>query len=232
LLGLVKPRTDAVPSAKKDDRALFPPGCRDLNDAVKSLTDSITIDDLICFDERMQAWIKTHCQALLQICMGSSTTIKNVAPAMLQEAEAFLSERLEGDSVAEMYVARKRRDNPDDANANILDDLERCLDDATPAFGRLKGTNEITIVTLPNSPHGVELQEMLRPRIKGATISLTERQDEMLFYHEIVSIQWKDLDQLGPLAQEIYQTRCSADPSGYHTREDVFEWQMILASQQ
>ena len=156
LLGLLKPQADAPAKKVKDDRALFPPGCKDLNEAVKNLSDSVTSEDLICFDERMQSWIKTHCQALLQICMGSSTTVKNVAPAMLQEAEAFLSERLDGDSVAEMYLTRQRNQHTENIDANILDDLERCLDDATPEFGRLKGSNEVTIVTLPNNVHGVE----------------------------------------------------------------------------
>lgn len=228
LLGILKSKADTG-TPVKDDRALFPPGCKDLNEAVKNLTDSVTIDDLICFDERMQAWIKTHCQALLQICMGSSTTVKNVAPAMMQEAEAFLGERLEGDSVAEMYLTRQRSQHPENGDANILDDLERCLDDATPEFGRLKGTNEVTVVAVPNNSHGIELQQLLRSRLKDAKILLTDRQDEMLFYHEIVSIAWKDLEQLGPVAEEIYHGRCTADPSALHTREDVFEWQILTA---
>jgi hypothetical protein len=57
---------------------------------------------------------------------------------------------------------------------------------------------------------------------------MTERQDEMYFYHEIVNVQWKDLAQLGPIAQDSYRQRCQADPSSPHSREDVFEWQFIV----
>ena len=232
LLDLLKPA--AVLHAKeptaKDSRALFPPGCLELSDAVAQLSQSITHEDLLSFDDRIQAWITAHCQALLQVCMGSSTTVRNLAPAMLQEAELFLSERLQGTSVAEMYLTRQRSQNEENAENVILDDLEHCLDEATPAFGRLKDNNEITIVTLPNDAQGLELQEMLRKRLSNAKIVLSDRQDEIVFYHEIVNVQWKDVEQLGPIAMEIYQQRGAADPAALHTREDVFEWSLIAAN--
>ncbi len=230
LHNLVRPDANAQETIGKDDRALFPPGCQGLTDAVDQLVESITPEDLLAFDERIQTWVKTHCQALLQICMGSSTTVRNVAPAMLQEAELFLGERVEGASVADMYLSRKRGEHGDDSKAAIVDDLERCLDDATPEFGRIKGGNEVTIITLPDNEQGVEIKNLLRSRLKEAKILLTHRQDEMLFYHEIVSMKWKDLEQLGAMVQEIYEQRCTADPSALHTREDVFDWNVIVES--
>jgi len=57
---------------------------------------------------------------------------------------------------------------------------------------------------------------------------MTERQDEMFFYHEIININWTDLDQLGPVAQDCYRQRCQGDASTPHSREDVFEWQFLV----
>jgi hypothetical protein len=32
------------------------------------------------------------------------------------------------------------------------------------------------------------------------------------------------------VARDAYQQRCNVDPSSLHTREDVFEWQLISAA--
>ncbi len=236
LLRLLQPAAFLAPqqagaaTAGSAERALFPPGCVDLPSAVEQLIQSVTFEDLVCFDVRMQEWIQTHCQALLQVCMGSSSTVKNLVPAMLHEAEIFLGERLQGASVAEMYLTGQRALHGDAAPDMIADDLQRCLDEATPAFGRIRDGNEVTIVSFPNCAEGLELKAILQERFKDGKILLTDAQDEMLFFHDIVSMQWKDLDQLGPIAAEIYQARCAADPSSLHTREDVFDWQLILAN--
>ena len=103
---------------------MFPPGCLDLKHAVEQVSQAVSLEDLLRFDDRVQAWINTHCQALLQVCMGSSTMVKNLAPVMLQEAEAFLGESLRGTSVAEMYLTGKREEYEDTADEMIFDDLQ------------------------------------------------------------------------------------------------------------
>jgi serine/threonine protein kinase len=231
LFGLVAPA--ANPGVKKETplsgiRTLLPPGCLELNDVLERIVESVSTDDLLAFDERIQVWIRANCQALLEVCLGSPTVVKNLAPAMLQEAESFLSERLEGTSVAEMYLTRKRAEFEGEANDLIADDLQRCLDEATPDIGRIAENNEITLVSLPDDAPGQELRDLVRGRFKDAQILMTQRQDEMFFYHEIVNIQWNDLAQFGPIAQDCYRQRCQADPSSPHSREDVFEWQFIV----
>ena len=220
-----------LPPGKKNahtgERALFPPGCLDLREAIEQLGQTVTLEDLLSFDERVQSWIKTHCDALLNVCMGSSSAVKSLAPAMLLEAETFLGERLQGESVAQMYLTRKRGEFDETADDMIFDDLQRCLDEATPDLGRISGNNEISVVTFPNDEHGKQLQELMHNRSRDVKILLTDRQDEMIFYHEILHFQWKDLEQLGPIAAEAYQQRNAADPSSLHTREDVFELQSL-----
>ena len=71
---------------------------------------------------------------------------------------------------------------------------------------------------------------MVRKQCKDAKVLLTDRHDEMVFYHEIDHIPWKQVEQLGPTALEYYQQCCTADPSSVHSREDVFSWQAIAAS--
>lgn len=233
LLGLLQPvaamtKTGAA-AVPNGERLLFPPGCVDLQDAVHQLNQSVSPADLVAFDERVQAWISVHCQALLQVCMGSSTMVRTLAPALLEEAESFLGARMQGTSVADMYLTRKRAQHDEAAEAMILDDLDRCLDDATPEVGRMKEHYEISIVSLPNDESGQQLQKLLKTRHPAATVLLADRPDEIVFYNEMVRVQWQELEQLGPAAREVYERRCVADPSSLHTREDVFEWQVIAA---
>lgn len=231
LPGLLKPAQDAPrrESARPDLRVLFPADCRDLKDAAAQITQALGPDDLIRFDERVQHWIHNHCQALLQICMGASSLVKSLAPAMIHEAELFLSDRLQGTSVAQMYLARHAVEDAEAPDA-LLDDLQQCLDHAQPEFGRIRHDNFITLVALPNDEHGLELQELIRKQCKEAKVHLTDRHDEMLFFHEIDNIPWKEVEQLGPIALESYQQRCTADPSSVHSREDVFTWHAVAAS--
>ena len=231
LLGLLQPAA----AIEKDTallgiRTLLPPGCLDLNDALERIVQGVSGDDLLCLDERVQAWIGTHCRALLEICMGSATLVRNLAPAMIEEAEGFLSDRLDGTSVADMYLARKRSEGDENTDAMIADDLEQCLDEATPEIGRLGNLREITFVSLPDDGPGQELRALLKNRIEDVAIQMTERQDEMVFYRETINIRWEHLDQLGPIALEAYKKRCQADPSSPHTREDVFDWQLVVES--
>ncbi len=212
------------------ERALFPPGCLDLREAIAQVSHAVSPEDLVCFDQRIQAWIKGHCQALLEICMGSSSMVRNLAPVLLQEAEMFLAERLQGASVAEMYLTRKRTEFGDTADDMIFDDLQRCLDEATPEFGKLSDGNEISIVSVPSDEHGAQIRDLLSKRLNGAKIMQSERQDEIVFYHELINVKWTDLEQLGGIALEAYHQRCNADPSSLHSREDVFEWQIISES--
>ena len=220
------PPQDKHEPVRADRRVLFPAGCQDLTGAVAQLNQTIGPDDLVRFDEVVQEWITNHCQALLQICMGASSLVKNLAPAMLQEAENFLSERLQGTSVAEMYLVSHRGQDAED-DAELLDDLQRCLDEASPEFGRITQDNLITLVMLPNDEHGKALKKLLQKQCKHAKVLLTDRLDEIVFYHEIDDIRWKDVAQLGPIALDNYQQRCTNDPSSVHSREDVFDWQVI-----
>ena len=146
---------------------------------------------------------------------------------MLQEAEAFLGERLQGESVAQMYLTRSKTNSRKRLEEMIFDDLQRCLDEATPDIGRISENNEISIATFPNDELGKQLRDLLHKRLQDVKILLTDRQDEMVFYHEILQIQWKDLEQLGPIALDAYKQRCTIDPASLHTREDVFEWQAV-----
>ncbi|MBM3994764.1 MAG: hypothetical protein FJ303_11510 [Planctomycetes bacterium] len=229
LLSLLQPTASNLSDGSlRGDRSLFPPGCLDLRAAIDQLTSTITTDEILQLDDRVQEWLKTHCQALLEVCMGSGTMVRNLAPALLREAEVFMSERLHGASVAEMYLTRKRNEFNDNSDALIADELQHLFDDATPDFGRIVDSNEVSVICLPDDAAGQQLHQLLQPQLPNAKFLLTDRADEMTFYHELNNLKWEDLPQLGPNGRSAYQQRCTADPGSLHSREDVFEWQALV----
>jgi len=232
LLGLVQPSAPPVAAnepAPAGERALYPAGCLNLKDAIGRLTQEITLEDQLQFDQRIQEWITANYHALLHVCMGTSTQVRNLAPAMVHEAETYLKERLHGASVAEMYLMEQRRRYNEGADDIVVDDFERCLDDATPEMGRIMEKNGITLLTLPKDEFGQHMCDLVNERIPGVKASTTERLDEILFYHETLNIRWKDLEQLGPTGKEAYQQRLQADPSSLHSREDLSAFQSVAA---
>lgn len=232
LLGLVqsgstKAATSTV-SLGRTERVMLPPGSLQIADAVDHMLRNLTMDDVVSFDGQVQAIIKANFEALLQVCMGTSSTVRNLAPLMLQEAQAFLSGQLQGSSVADMYLARKRAEGGESADESIRDDLQKCLDEAAPEIGKLSEANEISLVSIPNDEAGRSLQVLLTAGGFKAQIVLSERSDEIVFHQENLPITWNDLEQFGPLARDAYEQRCTADAVSVHTREDVFDWQVIV----
>ncbi len=223
LFRILQPTIPPDNNAPKGERVLFPAGCLGFKDAIERVSQSVTTDDLVLLDNRVQEWIRTHCQALLQICMGSSTLVLNLAPAMLQEAESFLKERLDGTSVAEMYWTQKQREL-EETTANMADDLLSCLDDAASEQDKPDAASELTLVSFPKDEHGAKLQQLLHERVPVAQTLFSERSDEIVFVHDITNIPWQDLPQLGPIARTLYEQRMAADPSALHCREDLSAW--------
>src|SRR5690606_24560697 len=94
-------------------------------------------------------------------------------------------------------------------------------------LGRMLEKDGITLVTFPKGEHGQQLHDLVHERIPDVKTIFTERQDEILFYHETLNIRWKDLDQLGPIAKEVYQRRLQADPTSLHSRLDLAGFQPV-----
>ena len=178
LLGMLQPPAGAAVAKNAPpnpaERVLFPPGCLAMSDALDQSSQEITPEDLVSFDERVQQWIVTNCRALLQVCMGSSTLVKNVAPAILQEAEAFLDGRLRQTSIAEMYLTRQRGEDELADAESIGDDFEQCYEEAVPDLGRLSELNEIAVACLPNDEQGREVRQILAKRFPDLRVLLTE----------------------------------------------------------
>jgi serine/threonine protein kinase len=231
LAGLLQPSADTAnerPTQAPQVRLLLPASCLKLEDAIEETDRALTLADLTDFDRRAQELVRQHFRALVHVCMGSSTMVRNLAPQLVRLAERFLEPRFKGSSVAEMYFAQLAGSCPSGTQEAAAGEMWTFFDKAQPRAGVQTPGQEIALVTLPDDPRGRELQQLVEDRLPQARVVLTDRADEIVFYRERLNLALHDLEQTGPKAQEAYRQRLAQDPSAVHCREDISDWQPLV----
>lgn len=212
-----------VPSEKYEEHLLVTGAAR-VEDAIQSLEKQLGPDDMMALDQRAQTLIQNEFRALVQVCLGPSHVVKNLAPALQQLAENFLEPRLEGGSVAEIFVQRKGR-----VDAEVEDALKHTLASARPPLGAAE--LDLRVMVLPNDTAGKKLQSLLVRAAPDAKMVATSRRDEIVCFAERTQVFASELPQFGPAAEEVYRQRSAADPGVLHTREDIDEWRPDQATE-
>jgi serine/threonine protein kinase len=226
LAGLLKPAgpEPALEKSRRDVQTLLPGGCRTLDEVIERVETNVTPADVIELDKLVQALIRQHYHALVQVCMGASNVVRALAPAMVRVAEKFLEPRFQGTSVADLFLRQKA--DGSDPGADAGKDLERFYEEAMPQLVTpTDGGNEIALAVVPDDERGKELQALIADRLPHVRVLPSGQWDELIFYRERVLPAVPPSDHLGPAAREAYRQRLAADASAVHCREDVTEWQ-------
>jgi hypothetical protein len=207
------------------DQMLLPHGADHMDDAVTRLEAGVGGKELLDFDLQIQGLISRQFRALVNVCMASSSVIRDLAPAMVQEAEAFLEPRLEVSNVAEMFLARYSDDAEE--GARLDRDLQAAFEAAAAQFGRPTPDHDGCIIAFPTGPAGERLRRRAQDLFPGATLITSDRVDEIIFYRDPGPLALAELEPMGPAGQEAY--RCANDPSTIHSRIDITEWRPAVA---
>jgi hypothetical protein len=216
-----KPREDK-PEGAKHEQALLPQGCGDLAEALAQLQQQLGPEDFLAFERQVQALIEKDYRALVQVCLGPSHVVKALAPAMIRAAETFLEPRLQGVSIAEMFLHQPGAS----VDKTILrTTLEKAFAAAEPSIGKGSSVKENAVVVVPAGPAGAELETLVKEVLPTVKMARTQRYDEILIYREKTQLTAAHLEQLGPMAQEAYRQKLAVDPGSLHTREDIDAWQ-------
>jgi len=83
-------------------------------------------------DEIVQTHIRKQYKALLNICLGASGMVRELAPVMMQEAAAYLDLRFPPPSVVDLLRARDKPDAP----SNLEDVMRAMCERAMPEMKR------------------------------------------------------------------------------------------------
>jgi eukaryotic-like serine/threonine-protein kinase len=222
LAGLVQSKAaDATPTrAVEFEKKLLPAGCKRIGDVVKQLEEELTDDDIVAFDDIVQAHIRKQYKALLNICLGASGMVRALAPVMLQEAAAYLDQRFPPPSVVDLLRVREK---PGD-EADLNDIVRSMYDEAVPETKRLDEDRQFALVALPNDEAGQPLTAAVAASLPQTKIVPCDRCEEIVFLRGQYLQSLDDLEQMGSVAREAYRHRLTYEPSALHSREDIPDW--------
>jgi eukaryotic-like serine/threonine-protein kinase len=206
---------------------LFAGGSDNLRAAVAQLVATVNGADMQDLDQRVQAMIRKQFRALVHVCTASSTVIRNVAPAMQEETEAFLADRQAGMNVTDMYLTQQAGTKTGEAaDAAIQQDLARTYDLADAELD-VKSGRQFCVLAVPPGPEEQDFREVVRRALPEVSLTAAPGSDEILFYREQVGFNLTDLKQLGTLGQEAYQQMTRREQFSAHSRIDITDWRAV-----
>jgi hypothetical protein len=202
---------------------LLPSGCRNLEDAIQRLLDTLTPRDIKDLDQRLQETIEEQFTSLVQVCLASEDLVKEMAAALQQQAEGFMGNRLVGTNVVEMFLTQRPREE------EAIEDIAVAFKDARPPLTETEedAHGEIRVMALPPGPLGEQFRSLATKALPQAGLAVTESTEDIVLYREQPDAPLASLRVLGPAGQAAYQHMNSSETFPAHSRSDVTEWQEI-----
>lgn len=214
---LQKPAAEAGPEFNLGpSRRVFPAGCRNLDDAVEKFLRGLTSRELLDFDRDVQKMIRKEYKALVHVCMSTGNVMKEMVPAMLQRAEAFVEECLALPTAAEIFLEQHGTDPA------ICQALGKVFEQARPAWAGAPAP-ELYLLGVPANPAADRLGELLVSVLPESEMVLTASTDDLVFYCERTDLALADLPQLGPEGCAAYREATAAHVTP-HNRTDIPRW--------
>jgi hypothetical protein len=207
---------------------MLPEGCKTLADAVRHIDESVDLAAILDFDRRVQGVLKAQFRALVHVCTTSANVLRVLAPALRQEARAFLEPRLAAADVAQVYLEQHQaRESPDGTASDVLrQDLLTAYQNATPTL-LPRDAAELFLMSVPSGPAGGELRDLTRYAVGVAPAGEGAPTDEIVFYREHANFAVHDLEQFGPAARAAYEKMRAQDNFTPHSRTDIVEWRTL-----
>lgn len=219
-----EPAASEGPNKSAAQRLLLPPGCDNIQDAVRQVDGALAQPDLLAFDALIQEeLIRKQYRALVNVCMASSTVIRDLAGALQQHAEAFLEDRLEGTDAAALLLSQHADDVQ--GRSKLGGELLEAFEKAAPSVGPECEQTEVFFISSPRSEAGEQFRQLARQLFPTAVLVASNRQDEILFLRHRHTLALSDFDQFGSEAQEAYRQRLAQDSAFIHSRADIADWQ-------
>jgi serine/threonine protein kinase len=204
------------------DCALYPGGSRTFEATRDQLLQGLTPEDVLQLDEQMEEMMCEQFSGLRHVCMTSVNLLRNLERTMLAVGEQFVSKRLDGVDVAELF----REFYPEEQGAG--DQIKEAFDAALPVRGSTPGKCgvEVCVLASPCGAPGDRFRDLSR-RTLGQTdpaMVASKEAEDLVFYRELSSLPLGSLDQVGPAAYEAYSQIASVPHFTPHNRTDITQW--------
>jgi hypothetical protein len=210
----------AEESALGPGHDLFPGGGASLDDAAARLVQSLTVEELLELDNRVQQQVRRQFRAVVSYCLEAKGHAEPLKDLVVQQAQEFLAERLGETGVGEVFFQHFGGDAQ--AAARLL---AQAYDEAAPWLAGPKAPGAgADVLAAPAGLAGERVRALVREAVPGVELTAADGGDEVVFHRERHGLALTDLPQLGPQARDAYQKQLDGDQPP-HARCDV-AWQL------
>ena len=200
---------------------LFPEEWGNLQQAVTSISATLTDEDLLQLDTRLQKMIRSSpaFHSLVTVCISSKNMTKDLARALRVVAVEFMEERLDTGDLPGLLLSRSG-----EKQEAATEELMACYEEAVPepaASGRGTPPWERIVIGVPPGDAGNTLRDLVRNRLADSDLVLAGSENDLLIYREWVGLRLVEVDPLGPAGREAYDCLLSTEHFTPHSRGDV-----------
>lgn len=198
--------------------AIFPSGCRNIDEAADELIARLRPEEILTFDKQIQSQIRRQFESLVNICLNAVEYAQPFRDLLLQQGTVFLSNRLgEADSAEQFFNTRDEQD--------AQRDLHNAFDEAAPEIvgPRTRIEDEIQIVSTPNTPGGERIKQLLTDALPDLPIQFVSGGDDIVIYREQTITDLRELPHMSMQVCEVCKQIIAQENISLNTRCDL-EW--------
>ncbi|HET6574427.1 MAG TPA: tubulin-like doman-containing protein [Fimbriiglobus sp.] len=210
-----KLKTEAeVPAPPAAASEVLPAGCASTEDAAQTFLRSLTDEDLVALDARVQEGLERAFGGLYQACLNSGDGLDGVLRVVREEVRAYLDDRVGPADLGAMLMRRHGDERATTAG------LAQTFETAVPALiGSGPWTKDgVAVLAGPNGP----VRRMAVAAAPDAVV--VDARDEVLLYREYPRVPLAAVPQLGPAWAAAYSAAPEAQQVSPHARMDVTRW--------
>jgi hypothetical protein len=206
--GLAAPTEPMVPGPGE---IILPEGCADLSAAVDQFLTALPEEEILAFDQELQAKIARKFRAVANVCLKPARG-PEFLELLTNSAREFLDARLPDVDAASVFL--EHRSGP-----AAIESLKNAYEAAAP-HGPPDGS-EAVILAVPPGEAGDAIRELAMAACPGVGFTAAAAQEDVVLYRERPQVPLTELPNLGPEAQLAYQTQCQSEDAPPHARVDV-----------
>ncbi|HEY2786992.1 MAG TPA: tubulin-like doman-containing protein, partial [Fimbriiglobus sp.] len=202
-------------------RELLPVGCESVKETVKRFIATLTDQDLLQIENRVQAAVEAETGGVYQTCLNSSAGAGGLIKHLQQQTREYLDGRLGEVDLAGMFA--HRFPSPPAATHAMISAYQ----EATPRLVDPGpwSKKEIAVVACPPGAAGDSLRDVAAHSLPpDEPVQTTDLADEVAFYREYPAVPLTALPQLGTAWEAAYKVYPEATQFTPHTRFDVMKW--------
>ena len=190
---------------------ILPDGCADLTAAADLFLAALPEDEVLGFDQELQAKIARRFRAVANVCLKPAR-----GPEFLEllssEARAFLDARLPVADAATVFLEQR----PGPAG---VESLKKAYAEAAPVGPT--GGGEAAVLAVPPGEAGDAVRAMAAEAVPGVGFAAAESDDDVVVYRERPRVPLAELPALGPAGREAYAAQLKSDDTPPHARVDM-----------